>query len=143
MGTWIDTRTEREEMMDLMSDMSKDLYGFRVRYIFDAMTDQEMKDEIKSLGKDLDAQLEREMNLQKTAEIMYELDLRTLMENHHITHKDAVRWMMQAQNFKMNEMYSERENFVEFLMMNVGLGSTVINEEIEKLNLNSEINFGY
>jgi len=51
---------DRDDMISYISDASKDLYGFRMRYNFSAMTDQELIDLADSYSDDLQAEFARE-----------------------------------------------------------------------------------
>lgn len=51
---------DRDDMISYISDMSKDLYGFRMRHKFSAMTDQELVEMADSYSRDLQAEFDRE-----------------------------------------------------------------------------------
>ena len=142
MEAWIDTRTEREAMMDSMSDLSKEIYGFRWRYDYANMSDADMQNEYDRLLVELDRVVAQEECDQKNADFLYEVEVMGLEKDYKLTRKDAIRWMMQAQNFNEAEMYSEKEN-VEHFLYNQNLSSKKISEEIEKIGCKTEINWGY
>lgn len=142
MDVYVDSRTDREVMMDTLSDLSKEVYGFRWRYDYTNMSDVDMQNEYDRLLVELDKVITREERYQKDAELLYDVEVMGLEKDFNISRKDAIRWMMQAQNFNMSEMYSEKENFDNFLY-NQGLSSKKIFEEISKMELGNEIDFGY
>ena len=93
----ITTAEEREGVLQIMSDLHKDVYGFRPRYIdYEAFTNEELADEYNFLLNRLDEVMEeeRKFEAQKVAE--FHSGLKKTMECANCDHVTALRYMFDA-----------------------------------------------
>lgn len=110
---------KRAGMLELISDLSKDATGGRLRFDWAAMSDKELQrwwdyltDEAERTGA-----LEAEHNA--AALVEYETRLNAMINDHGISKADAIRWDMQAELLWTNTC-SEQE--FEHYLYKLGLG---------------------
>lgn len=96
---------DRNEIMMVISDLSKEAYGFRSRKNFAAMTDEDLKAEYDYLFTiaENNWKEEKEYRILKMAE--HESHLNTMMQRYNISRETAIRWDMQAENEEDYEHY--------------------------------------
>lgn len=108
----ITTAEEREGVLQIMSDLHKDVYGFRPRYIdYEAFTNEELADEYNFLLNRLDEVMEeeRKFEAQKVAE--FHSGLKKTMECANCDHVTALRYMFDAYIFDHGFDYLSIESF--------------------------------
>jgi len=108
---------KRDGMLELISDLSKDATGGRLRFDWAAMSDEELQgwwdyltDEAERTGA-----LEAEHNA--AALVEYETRLNAMVKDHGISKADAIRWDMQAEGVTENH-----EQEFEHYLYKLGLG---------------------
>ena len=90
------TTAERNQMLQVISDLSKDAYGYRVRRDYGSMSDEELE---SNWNHFMDIALERaaiENEREQRAFDDYDARLVGMMAKHGIAYDTAVRWDLQA-----------------------------------------------
>lgn len=88
----------REEMLSMISDMIKDVYGFRVSMsIYEDHTEEQLKEEMNRLQIQVEAEIEREEQEQKDAIVRFEAYIAEMMKDHGIDRTTAIRWDIEAE----------------------------------------------
>lgn len=84
--------TAREEMISLMSDLYKDVYGFRPRIAYSTWSTADLQAEWDFLIEKLDRSIELEKQAYQNARERYDAYIYQLMIDHGISKADAIRW---------------------------------------------------
>ena len=92
------TAEHREEILQTISDMSKDATGSRLRYDYKAMSDSELLGMVEYFADEIERNngLEEEENAEAVKG--FELFLTGLMSDYGISQADALRWDMEAED---------------------------------------------
>ena len=108
---------QREGILQMISDLSKDATGARLRFDWTAMSDEELQKWWDYLNDTavMSRALEAEHNA--TALVEYEAHLNTMVSDHGISKADAIRWDMQAEGITENH-----EQEFEHYLYKLGLG---------------------
>ena len=92
------TGEARSEMLETISDLSKEAYGFRIRIDFSAMSDGELQETWDSYLKLADESCEQEKRAYARAEKAWEEHLASLIAAGAGDRATAIRWDLQAEN---------------------------------------------
>ena len=98
------TPDQRDSMIDAISDMSKDLYGFRMRHDWDLLSDSDLEKLFKDYERDLVADIEREKLVLDMAFNRWEDDIRSYIRLGARDRATAIRWDMQAYGVRRNDV---------------------------------------
>lgn len=89
---------ERAEMLSMLSDMSKDAYGFRLRSdYFAEFTMEQLHEEAEKLQRVVVESIEQEAREHELAIVSFEEYISKMMSDHRIDRKTAIRWDMEAE----------------------------------------------
>lgn len=99
------TTAERNEMLTLMSDLSKEAYGFRVRKDYTGCSDEEIKADWDYYIKVADRRAEEEAESYALALKEWKERILEMSVAHNIDRHTAVRWEMQAMDEEDFEHY--------------------------------------
>lgn len=88
----------RNEMLEAISDLSKDAYGARIRLDYDAMSDDELRATWDSFLAESIASFEREKKDEARAQQDWETHLESLISAGAGDMATAIRWDMQAED---------------------------------------------
>lgn len=94
---------QRNELISMISDMTKDAYGFRVHYDFDNVTDTELMARFEELQKYVDASIQKETEEEGKALDHFNFLINNIADEHNVSYDDAVRWMLQADDLPFTE----------------------------------------
>ena len=92
------TREARNEMLETISDLSKDAYGYRVRRDYYAMTDSELQETWDFYMRAANDSFELEQRAYVRAEHEWEKHLSALIAAGAGNRATAIRWDMQAED---------------------------------------------
>lgn len=87
---------QRNEMIDMISDLSKDVYGFRMRYDYDSMSDDELSEKFDDLQNELVDVLERDKEGAAKALDEFNATVENYMNEYNLTVEKAIEWMLQG-----------------------------------------------
>lgn len=90
------TPQEREEMLNLMSDLSKEAYGFRVRKDYTGVSDEEVQADWDYYITAADRRWAEEQEREEHCLANWKARINQLCEDHNIDRHTAVKWDMQA-----------------------------------------------
>jgi patatin-like phospholipase/acyl hydrolase len=99
------TAAERNEMLQTISDLSKEAYGFRVRLDYDAMSDADLQDTWDGFMRTANAAFEQEKAQAARAKTIWEADIQQLIEIGAGNRATAIRWDMEAMDAKNGEHF--------------------------------------
>lgn len=85
-------RTEREELLSIISDVYKDAYGFRPRGLYTTHTVEELRFTLKELSKAADAQMELEREREAACAVAFEKRISDLIATGAGNRETAIRW---------------------------------------------------
>lgn len=122
------TAAAREDMLMLISDLSKDAFGYRVRKDYGAMSDDELEAEWNYFAEVAEESAASEKRQQEDALAAWEAHIAALQLEHNINRATAVRWDMQA-------MDAQSYDF-DYYMWHWGIGYTA------SLKLAQELGYG-
>lgn len=88
--------TERYNMLNTISDLSKCAYGFRVRKDYDAMSDADLESEWDYFVKAAERRASEERDAEAAALKIWNSRMARMMDEHGIDLATAVRWDIQA-----------------------------------------------
>lgn len=88
---------ERAEMLQVISDLSKDAYGFRLRLDYAAMSDAELTQTWDRFIVDMRDNDAAELAAEQHASARLTARLASLQADNGISAADALRWLMDAQ----------------------------------------------
>ena len=95
--TQITTAEEREDVLAIMSDLHKDVYGFRPRTIdYNSFTNEELAEEYDFLCKRLGEEMEEERRWKSHNIKEFHKGLKKTMECANCDHVTAIRYMFDA-----------------------------------------------
>lgn len=99
MKSW-DELSRKEQLAATHYDFYKDVHGIRPRWMnYDAMTEQELEQELEQLGREAEVQAKEEEEAQKIAIAKFEDRVLNLM--HTGTNRQRViAWLMQAEGIE-------------------------------------------
>lgn len=92
------TAAERNEMLNLMSDLSKEAYGFRVRKDYTNASDEEIQADWNYYHETATRRWAEEEAMEAKCLADWKARINQLCKEHGINRHDAVRWDMQAMN---------------------------------------------
>ena len=95
----------RDELLQDISDLTKDVYGFRdrsERYL--SLSVEELKKEVDFLVARLEEHVQEEAREQAEALIAYEARIQTYMTDYKLSQADAIRWDMQAEDLDVEDI---------------------------------------
>lgn len=92
--------SQREEMISILSDMSKDAYGFRMRKDYSSYTETDLREEMEFLQIQVNAQIEIDRANEEDAIARFESFIAKMMTDYGIDRATAVRWDMQAEDYE-------------------------------------------
>ena len=92
------TSAHREEILQTISDMSKDATGCRLRYDYASMSDSELLRWVEYFADEIERNMVLEAEDNAAALKEYEAHLASLMCDYRISKADAVRWDMEAED---------------------------------------------
>ena len=99
------TISRRDDLLQTISDMSKDAYGFRSRQDYTGWSEARLLEEIASLQAAVDRSIAEDRARQAQAETAFEAHIAALMRDHGLSRADAVRWDMQAEKTDAVDYY--------------------------------------
>jgi|TARA_R110000765_G_scaffold417528_1_gene520144 hypothetical protein len=108
------TPEHREEILQTISDMSKDATGRRLRYNYTSMSDGELLRLVEYFADEIDSNIQIEAENDANALDEYEAHLTSLMSDFSISKADALRWDMEAED--------ETDDDVEHYLWKKGIG---------------------
>lgn len=88
--------TERDQMIQLISDMHKDAYGFRPRGDTSEMTMDDLEAEIVRLSTSVDRAILEEKEREREDIAAFERTIQTSIESGAKDRETAVRWLWEA-----------------------------------------------
>lgn len=88
----------RSEMLQTISDLSKDAYGYRVRYDYEAMSDEELSATWDRFYDDMLVRDAAEKAAEESAWNEFVEYTDRLMKDHGIDRATALRWDVEAMN---------------------------------------------
>lgn len=91
------TSAERAEMLQVISDLSKDAFGFRVRRDYAAMSDAELVSTWDFFIGEAKRRDEEEHAIETRAAARLRAQLARLQADNGISPADALRWLMDAE----------------------------------------------
>ena len=123
------TPEHREEILQTISDMSKDATGSRLRYDYASMSDSELLQMVEYFADEMDRNMVLEAEDNAAALKEYEAHLASLMCDYSISKADAVRWDMEAEDAS-----NHGDQDVEHYLFNkqIGFGDMAPYKELAK-----------
>jgi len=94
------TTFSREFLLNEISDLSKEAYGFRFRLNYDAMTDAELQATWDGFIETAQRAAEEERQAEIVFQAKWEAHIAALMDDHGIDHATALAWDMDAMDCK-------------------------------------------
>ena len=92
------TPSERESILQVISDASKDAYGFRVRLDYAAMSDEELQKTYDGYCKTIEEVIVREAQEEDSAWFRFLARIEKMVSDFEITRATAIRWDMEAED---------------------------------------------
>jgi len=123
--------TERDELLQIISDMNKDINGVRPSLApFNSMSETELKAEIERLQPLLDEAVAHEQMIDAVCITRFNDEVATFIQQGAANRSTAIRWMLQAQG------YDETPEDADFICYNNGINPFIpagkeIFEEVE------------
>ena len=123
--------TERDELLQIISDMNKDINGVRPSLApFNSMSETELKAEIERLQPLVDEAVAHEQMIDAVCITRFNDEVATFIQQGAANRSTAIRWMLQAQG------YDETPEDADFICYNNGINPFIpagkeIFEEIE------------
>ncbi len=123
--------TERDELLQIISDMHKDINGVRPSLApFNSMTEPELNAEIERLQPLLEEVIEHEKKADAMCITRFNDEVATFIQQGAANRTTAIRWMLQAQG------YDETTEDAEWICYNNGINPFIpagkeIFEEVE------------
>jgi len=98
-GKIMKTRTAHDTAWDTLSDLHKDVYGFRPRgvYDFDSMSTDDIEDEIERLIPALNEVVAAEQARERAAIVAFEQVITETIANGAGTRANAINWLRDAE----------------------------------------------
>lgn len=88
--------SRRDAILQIISDVHKDAYGFRPREDYSRLTTTELEALLTRFSRAAEAEIERERAQQSAAEVRWEDDIAKLVAEQKITKARAILWDMAA-----------------------------------------------
>ena len=104
-GVYSIEQYERYNLEGIISDLSKEVYGFRMRYNVSTMTTKELQDIHESLFNDLQGVIEQEKHVEDEAVKDFEATVSRLMEQQGIDRPTVIKWLMDAEDAQENDYF--------------------------------------
>ncbi|MAZ31198.1 MAG: hypothetical protein CMP57_03785 [Flavobacteriales bacterium] len=126
----ITTEAEKDECLMWISDLYKDVHGFRPRgYNWDAFSFQELTDFVNDLSDQADAEMERERRDAEDAAEFFNKRVQEVIDLGAEDRETALRWMLQGDmgDDKELDLYA-----VEYFTMMRGIDTTETGRNVEK-----------
>jgi len=123
--------TERDELLQIISDMGKDINGVRPSLApFNSMSETELKAEIERLQPLVDEAVAHEQMIDAVCITRFNDEVATFIQQGAANRSTAIRWMLQAQG------YDETPEDADFICYNNGINPFIpagkeIFEEVE------------
>ena len=123
--------TERDELIQIISDMNKDINGVRPSLApFNSMSETELKAEIERLQPLVDEAVAHEQMIDAVCITRFNDEVATFIQQGAANRSTAIRWMLQAQG------YDETPEDADFICYNNGINPFIpagkeIFEEVE------------
>ena len=123
--------TERDELLQIISDMNKDINGVRPSLApFNSMSEAELKAEIERLQPMVDEAVAHEQMIDAQCITLFNDEVATFIQQGAANRSTAIRWMLQAQG------YDETPEDADFICYNNGINPFIpagkeIFEEVE------------
>jgi len=123
--------TERDELLQIISDMNKDINGVRPSLApFNSMSETELKAEIERLQPLVDEAVAHEQMIDAQCITRFNDEVATFIQQGAANRSTAIRWMLQAQG------YDETPEDADFICYNNGINPFIpagkeIFEEVE------------
>ncbi|NDH50137.1 MAG: hypothetical protein EBY41_06210 [Proteobacteria bacterium] len=123
--------TERDELLQIISDMNKDINGVRPSLApFNSMSETELKAEVERLQPLLDEAIAHEQMIDAVCITRFNDEVATFIQQGAANRSTAIRWMLQAQG------YDETPEDADFICYNNGINPFIpagkeIFEEVE------------
>jgi glutaminase len=123
--------TERDELLQIISDMNKDINGVRPSLApFNSMSETELKAEIERLQPLVDEAVAHEQMIDAVCITRFNDEVATFIQQGAANRNTAIRWMLQAQG------YAETPEDADFICYNNGINPFIpagkeIFEEVE------------
>jgi len=123
--------TERDELLQIISDMGKDINGVRPSLApFNSMSEAELKAEIERLQPLVDEAVAHEQMIDAVCITRFNDEVATFIQQGAANRSTAIRWMLQAQG------YDETPEDADFICYNNGINPFIpagkeIFEEVE------------
>lgn len=93
-------RTERDELLDLYSDLHKSARGFRPHNdewnVFISMSTEQLRERVREMGEESTRACEFEEEQEKARIAAFESHIKKMMDDHNIDRETAMRWDQQA-----------------------------------------------
>lgn len=94
------TLAERNGMLQIISDLSKEAYGFRVRKDYTGVSDEELQADWDYYVTAADRRWAEQAEQEAHCLANWKAHINNLCEQHGINRHDAVRWDMQAMDLE-------------------------------------------
>jgi len=123
--------TERDELLQIISDMNKDINGVRPSLApFNSMSETELKAEVERLQPLVDEAVAHEQMIDAVCITRFNDEVATFIQQGAANRSTAIRWMLQAQG------YDETPEDADFICYNNGINPFIpagkeIFEEVE------------
>src|SRR6056300_957993 len=92
--------TERDELLQIISDMNKDINGVRLSLApFNSMSETELKAEIERLQPLVDEAVAHEQMIDAVCITRFNDEVATFIQQGAANRSTAIRWMLQAQGY--------------------------------------------
>ena len=92
----INNTQERNEVLSWISDLTKDVYGTRIRQDYSGWSNQEIADYVNSLMKQAEEVADRELAWEKKCIEEFERSIKLCMDAGAENRQEALRWLVQA-----------------------------------------------
>lgn len=109
------TTDERNEMLNLYSDLCKDVYGSRPRYDYKSLSDKELQTSWNEMIIMLEEDNKREALLQKNSILAFEASIDKMISIGAEDRETALRWLFSAFEDNMYCGYDLASDFVYHL----------------------------
>lgn len=88
--------SRRDAILQIISDVHKDAYGFRPREDYSRLTDAQLESLLAQFSRAAEEEIERERAQQSAAEVRWEADIAKLVADQKVTKARAILWDMAA-----------------------------------------------
>jgi len=126
----------RHDVLTVISDLSKDAYGVRVRLDYESMTDEELYSTYDSFLRALDESISREKEEHERCLVEFEILLSKAQIHGAADRKTALRWVIEAEAAAGWETSGHRRQEAEHILWSHGLSYKYISELLLELEGN-------